>query len=116
MSINWKLSLAAAALAMTTAVPTVLACEGKDGAKNAKQAEKAPAARLASATFRVEGMHCGGCGDKVRATLTAKGGIIKVDVKQADKRITVEYDADKWTPAQIAKIISELGYKATAEA
>lgn len=116
MSINWKLSIAAAALAMTTAVPSVLACDGKDKAKDAKQEQKVPAVRVASATFRVEGMHCEGCGDKVRASLTAKGGIIKVDVKQVDKRITVEYDSDKWTPAQIAKVISELGYKATAEA
>jgi copper chaperone CopZ len=110
-----KLSLAAAALlALTTSAPAVMACPGKGD--HAKKEEKAPAKRVASASFRVDGMHCEGCGDKVKEKLAAQAGILKVDVKLADKRVTVEYDADKLSVEAIAKLITEMGYKASAEA
>ena len=37
-------------------------------------------------------------------------------MKLADKRIVVDFDGAKITAEKIAKIISELGYKASAEA
>jgi copper chaperone CopZ len=59
-------------------------------------------------------MSCDGCGEKVRTALAQTAGVVKVDVKVADKRITVDYDADKLTADKIAKIISDLGYPASA--
>ena len=113
-----KLVLAAAlAFSFTTiaAAPQVLACPGHN--KEAKKEKEQPAPKkLASASFRVEGMHCEGCSDKVKTALGAKEGIVKVLVKLEAKVITVDYDADKLTVDAIAKMITELGYKATAEA
>jgi copper chaperone len=114
MKTSLKLSAAAAVLAFSTGLPIALACEGKEHDAKQEKKQPAPARKVASATFTVEGMHCEGCSDKVKATLTAKAGILKVDVKA--KQVTVEYDAEKWTVDKIAKVIGELGYKATAEA
>jgi copper chaperone CopZ len=110
-----ELSFLAAVLATMTSVPVALACDGKDGNAHKKE-EKAPAKRVASATFRVEGMTCTGCSDKVKAALVAKAGIVKVAVAADYKKITVEYDQDKWTVSALAKLISDIGYQATAEA
>lgn len=112
-----KLAFAAAlALATLHAVPTQ-ACDGHD--ENAQKAapKKAPAEALKTATFHVEGMSCQGCGDKVKNALAAIDAVYKVDVKTADKRVTVDYDAKKISPDKISKIITEkTGYKAAPEA
>jgi copper chaperone len=111
-----KLALVAAlAFSFSLAAPNVLACPGHNKEKQADK-EKAAPKKLASATFRVDGMHCEGCSEKVKTALGAKDGIVKVLVTLESKRITVDYDAAKLTVDQIAKMITELGYKATAEA
>ncbi len=105
---------AAAALATVVALPPAAACDHDQ--KDEPSQKQAPAAQLKTASFKVNGMHCQGCGEKIKSTLAKTTGIHKVDVKQADKRIVVDYDAKKITPEKIAKIISDLGYPASAEA
>jgi copper chaperone CopZ len=107
-------ALAAAALLFVSAPQIAAACEGH-GAPTAAKKKEAPA-KVATASFKVEGMTCDGCADKVRTGLAAKDGIVKVTVSVADKRITVEYDAAKLDTGKISKLITELGYKAAAEA
>src|SRR5262245_45032423 len=111
-------ALAAAFLLSTASVSVALACDGHDKDKDKTSAtEKKPApAHVATASFKVEGMHCDGCADKVRTGLASASGIVKVDVSVADHRVTVQYDADKLDVAKVAKMISDLGYKAAAEA
>ena len=94
----------------------VLACDGEH--KSAEEAPKqAPAKQLKTASFHVDGMHCDGCGDKVKAALAKIDGVHKVDVKTADKRVTVDYDAAKISADKISKLITEkTGYKAAPEA
>jgi copper chaperone len=109
-------ALAATAFLSTAGVSAALACDGHDKDKPAAS-EKAPApAHVATASFKVEGMHCDGCADKVRTGLAGKEGIVKVEVSVANKRVTVSFDADKLDVAKVAKLISDLGYKAAAEA
>lgn len=107
-------ALAAAAFLFAAAPQVADACEGhgKSAEKKAKDAPK----NMASASFKVEGMHCDGCADKVKAGLAGKDGIVEVSVAVADKRVTVKYDADKLDISKVAKLIADLGYKATAEA
>jgi len=96
-------------------VSAALACEGHD--KPAAAQNKGPApAHVATASFKVDGMTCEGCAGKVKNGLTAQAGIVKVEISLADKRVTVSYDADKLDVAKVAKLISDLGYKAAAEA
>lgn len=93
------------------------ACPGHKEAKPTEKpgADKPAPKKLASATFRVEGMHCGGCADKIKQGLGSKAGILKVEVKVADQRVVVDYDADQLTPDSIAKMITDVGYKASPE-
>ena len=100
-------------LALTTAyAPAALAC--KDGHKKPTVKEE-KAENVKSASFRVEKMTCEGCASKIQTALAGTDGIVKVSVKVEDKRVSVDYDADKLSPEKIAKIISDLGYSATAE-
>lgn len=96
---------------LTFTTGAAIACEGHGGGDGAKQEKKQPK-KVATATFQVDGMHCGGCAEKVKKALDANAAIVKVDVKVADKRVTVDYDAEKLNPEQIAKLITDLGYPA----
>jgi copper chaperone CopZ len=107
----------AAALLATAAPRLANACGGDDDkAPPAPTAKKATPKHAAVAAFKVDGMHCDGCAAKVKNGLLAKDGVVEVNVSMGDHRVTVKYDADKLDTAKIAKMISEIGYKATAEA
>lgn len=106
-------SLLALALLVGGAAPAV-ACPGKE--KTAKAEEKVPAVAVSTAMFRVEGMHCGGCGDNIKSALAKAGGVHKVEVSAADKRVTVTFDKAKISAEKIAQIISDAGFPAKAEA
>jgi len=108
-------ALAMAALVSTSGLSVALACEGHGKPGQAEKGKEKPA-KMATASFKVEGMHCDGCADKVKNGLAAKAGVWKVEVSVANKRVTVQYDADKLDGAKAAKLISEPGYKAAAEA
>jgi mercuric ion binding protein len=107
-------SLLAGALSFSTAA---LACPGHEKEKTAEtDGQKGPApAHVATATFKVDGMHCSGCADHVKEALNKVNGVYKVDVKVADHRVIVSWDADKTTAEKVAKAISEAGYPAAAE-
>ena len=105
----------AAAALLTTATPRLTdACEGHD--KKGKAEEKKLPSHMSTASFKVEGISCDGCADKVKSGLAAKDGIVKVEVATASARVTVQYDADKLDVGKIAKMLTDMGYKATAEA
>src|SRR5262245_37598109 len=97
MSSKLKLALAASLFAGVFSMgATSQACPGKE--KQAKAEEKAPAPVTASTTtamFRVDGMHCAGCGDHIKDALAKAEGVSKVEVKQADKKVIVTFDKDK---------------------
>ena len=105
--------IAALALATVLAVPPAAACDGDH--KDEPSQKQAPAAQLKTASFRVNGMHCQGCSDKIKSALAKTGGIHKVEVKQADKKVIVTFDKDKISADKIAKMITEIGYPASAE-
>jgi copper chaperone CopZ len=102
----------------TFTAAAALACpDGKEKDKTAvKENTPAPNAKIATAAFHVTGMHCSGCSDKVKSTLAKADGVLKVDVKLADGRVVVSYDANKISSEKIAKLMTEAGYPAAAEA
>jgi copper ion binding protein len=93
-----------------------LACPGEKEQNTKVDKKQDPHAKVTTASFAVKGMHCDGCGDKVKSALGKVDGILKVDVKIADKRIVVSFDANRTTAEKIAKVISEVGYQASNEA
>ncbi len=112
-----KFAIASAILSFGVAGAAAFACPGHDGAK-AKVEEKTGGPtplHVATASFHVDGMHCEGCADEVHAALAKLDGVVKVDVKLADKRVTVAFDSDKVSADAIAKAMSDAGFKAAAE-
>ncbi len=118
MRTTLKLALVSSllALGLVSLSPAVAgACEGHEKSAKVEQKAGAPTGQVATATFRVDGMHCSGCTEKVQAALAKVDGIVKVDVKLADKRVVVSFDSAKISAEKIAKLISDAGYPATAE-
>ncbi len=116
MSKKIELTLASSLLAGLMSFSTALACPDHDSKEKSAQNEAKPApTHLATAAFHVTGMHCEGCADKVMDALNKVPGIYKVDVKVADHRVLVSFDADKLTAEKVAKAISAAGYPASAE-
>ncbi len=90
----------------------VLACPGESGSGTPPAQQQKTAQHQATATFAVAKMHCEECAGKVSTALNSTPGVLGVQVKLADKRVVVSYDADKLTPEKIAKVISDAGYPA----
>jgi len=76
---------------------------------------RAPTAALDAdtATFRVEGMTCGGCAIATRAVLSRLDGVEKAEVSYEKREAVVVYDSDKGSVEAMVAAIRELGYRAT---
>jgi copper chaperone len=63
-------------------------------------------------SLAIEGMHCGGCINRVTAALAKVAGVTveKVEVGSAQ----VSYDPAAATPAQIADSVNRIGFSARA--
>ena len=58
-------------------------------------------------------MHCENCENKIKGNLRFEKGIKQITTSVPDQKVTIEYDADKTTPENIAKGFAKIGYKAT---
>jgi copper chaperone CopZ len=96
------------------AIAPAVACPGHEKSAKAEKADAVPA-NATTATFRVDGMMCAGCGDKIKTALNKDSGVYKVDVKTAEKQVVVAFDATKISAEKIAKLISAAGFSAAAE-
>ncbi len=70
------------------------------------------ASGLASVTFHVEGMTCPSCKVAVKTAIIRLPGVTDAKVDVAKKSATVEYDASKVSPQQMAEAVNRLGYEA----
>jgi copper chaperone CopZ len=102
-----KKTIAAALLAGLFSTPVALACPGHAKAPEQQQA-------LASATFAVTGLKDGNAA-KLKAALLKTDGVATVDVQVGARKVIVAFDKGKLSPEQVAKIISDLGYPASAD-
>lgn len=117
MSKKISVVLASSLLSAVFSFSTATACKDHDKKEEAAETQAKPApAKLATASFRVDGMHCEGCAGHVKEALNKVQGVYKIEVKVADHRVVVSFDADKLTAEKVAKAISDAGYPAAAEA
>ena len=58
-------------------------------------------------------MHCENCENKTKGNLRFEKGIKQITTSVPDQKVTIEYDADKTTPENIAQGFAKIGYKAT---
>ena len=58
-------------------------------------------------------MHCASCENKIKGNLRFEKGVKMIECNIPQQRVTITYDADKTTPANIIKGFEKFGYKAT---
>ncbi len=58
----------------------------------------------------VTGMKCGGCETNVKTRLDAIDGVISVEAMSKEKKVNVEYDAEKTNLDEISKAITDAGF------
>jgi Cu+-exporting ATPase len=64
-----------------------------------------------SVTFKVSGMHCPSCSLNIDDELEETAGVIKAETNYARGVSKIEYRPAEVTPAQLTKIINQLGYQ-----
>lgn len=69
---------------------------------------------MASTTFNVQGMTCGGCVNSVKRAVANLPGVLQTDVSLEKAQATIEYDPAQVSPEQLKKAIGEAGYDVKA--
>jgi copper chaperone CopZ len=64
--------------------------------------------------FDIAGMRCGACAVGIELELTKKKGIKSAKVSLNERIAVVEYDSAIVAASDIAKVVSDIGYIATA--
>ena len=64
--------------------------------------------------FDIAGLRCGACAVGIELVLAKKKGIKSAKVSLNERMAVVEYDPAIVTPSEIAKVVNDLGYMATA--
>lgn len=68
---------------------------------------------MQSLTLHIDGMTCQGCVNSVRNALSALP-VAHIDIRLADKRATLQYDAAHTSPEAIIAAIEAAGFDARA--
>ncbi|MCK5829578.1 MAG: cation transporter [Methylococcales bacterium] len=63
-----------------------------------------------SVSLVVTGMKCGGCETNVKTKLNAIDGVISVEAMNKEKKVDVEFDAEKTTIETISQAIADAGF------
>jgi copper chaperone len=69
---------------------------------------------IESISLTVIGMKCGGCEANVKTELNAIEGVLSVNASAKDKKVWVEFDADRTNPSAITKAIIAAGFTVEA--
>lgn len=65
---------------------------------------------LEVSTLKVMGMSCSHCENSVKKSVSALNGVSNVSVSLTDKKVTIEYDAEKVDIKTIKDTIEDQGY------
>lgn len=65
-------------------------------------------------TFDIAGMRCGACAIGIELALGKKKGVKSAKVSLNERTAVVEYDPAMVTSSDMAKVVNDLGYIATA--
>ena len=65
----------------------------------------------ATATFKIDGMHCTSCSMNIDGELEDTEGVISASTSYAKGTTTIEYDELKVVPEKLKEAIEKLGYK-----
>lgn len=65
--------------------------------------------KMETKTFEVTGMKCEHCKANVENALSSLRGVTRAEVSLAQKSVTVEYDADVVSPAEMRSAVADSG-------
>lgn len=65
---------------------------------------------MATHTFRVEDIHCGGCENAIRKALTRLDGVRDAAPDSATNQVTVSFDESQTSTEHIAERLATAGY------
>jgi len=71
---------------------------------------------MKNATYRVDGMHCDGCAEMVKALLGAEEGVLAAEVSFEEREARVLFDPARTDETRIALAIGRPGYRAILKA
>lgn len=70
---------------------------------------------MKSATFKIEGMHCEGCAQTIKALIGTEPGVHAADVSFKDGQAHILYDPQAVSEDQLVKVIERGGYRASVQ-
>lgn len=62
-------------------------------------------------TIRIEGMHCGGCADRIRRVLEREPGVREAEVSHPEGRARVKHEPEKVDAARLTRLVEEAGFE-----
>ncbi len=65
-------------------------------------------------TFKVEGMHCGGCAETIQALLERSAGVQKAATSFDQGEARVLYESKAVTEEQLVAVIEKAGFRVAA--
>lgn len=71
---------------------------------------------MKSMIVAIEGMHCDGCAETIKALLSLEAGVEAVSVSYQEGRARVSYDPAAVDPAKLVAAIEKCGYKVRSTA
>jgi len=71
---------------------------------------------MKSMSVAIEGMHCDGCAETIKALLSLETGVEAVTVSYQEGRAHVKYDPAAVDPAKLVGAIEQCGYKVKSTA
>ncbi len=66
-------------------------------------------------TWKIDGMHCGGCAQTLQALLARLPGVRRVEVSWPDGRARFLLDPREASPERLVELIESAGYRVVAE-
>ncbi|MEC8276865.1 MAG: heavy-metal-associated domain-containing protein [Myxococcota bacterium] len=92
---------------------SAIACPMADAAAFAEAAAKVAQAEGTKATYKIEGMTCGSCSEKVATVVNAVEGVLLSAVDYQTGRIEIAFDSQKTNLAKLEAALAGTGYKIT---
>ncbi|MGE0499620.1 MAG: MerR family DNA-binding protein [Rhizobiaceae bacterium] len=99
------------ALAACTVLEAIEHAPPGIGAQNGKEKGPDP---MKSMTFTIEGMHCGGCAETIKALVAAEPGVRAAEVSFEESQARVLYDPQTIDEEGLAGVIERAGYRVAA--
>jgi copper chaperone CopZ len=80
--------------------------------RSPNQRRTAKGRNMKTANFKIEGMHCEGCGQTVKSLVGSMPGVRAADVSFKEGQARILYDPQSVTEAELARTIERGGFRA----